>query len=113
MWGALIFVLATSAASADKPPQPPACDAAKLEKAGDEAWATGEHWTALDQYEKAVRCELSETRALKAGFAVCEQQRGFNEAFAAKAKRYYDLLERDDDKQKLAQFCTPRCRLEY
>ncbi|HTL35717.1 MAG TPA: hypothetical protein VL326_21455 [Kofleriaceae bacterium] len=113
MYGALIFMLAMRAAAADEP-APPRCDAAALEQAGNDAWSQGLQTQALEHYEKALRCEPSEARVLKAGFAVCElYQHGRSETYVTKAKHYYELLKRDDNKQKLAQFCVPRCRLEF
>lgn len=114
MWRvALILVLAVQAAAADQPARP-TCDAAALEKEGDTLLAQGSFVAALDKYDKAVRCESVENRVLKAGFVACEVfQHSRSETDAKRAKRYYDMLRLQSNKDKLAQACTPRCRLEY
>ena len=107
----MILVLAMQTASADKPRK---CDADALDKAGADAWTRGEKQKALDSWEKAVSCEQTERRVFTAGIAACDlYQHGNDERYEKKAKRYYDLLQRSDHKQQLAQMCTPRCKLEY
>jgi hypothetical protein len=113
MWRvALILVLAVRTVSAEEPVRP-TCDAAALEKEGDDAWAKGWETQALDKYEKALRCEVVEKRVLKAGFASCKlYQHNRSEAYSKRAKRYYDMLKSQANKDTLAKACTPTCRLE-
>jgi len=90
------------------------CDADALEKAGSDAWSQGFEQQAFAAYEKAASCDPVEKRVFKAGLVACMlYQHGRDELYAKKAKHYYGLLDSDDHKNKLAEACTPRCRLEY
>jgi hypothetical protein len=113
MWRvALTLVLAVHTVSAD-PPARPACNAEAFEKEGDDALAKGYLAMALAKYDTAVRCEVAEKRVLKAGLAACALFRhDHSETTAKRAKRYYDMLREQSNKDKLATACQPSCRLE-